>query len=232
MEYVILKAMSKDPAARFQTAREMADEIEAMLSGGAAARRTESTGSVTLGTSPARAVGIGSTISLPKTESAPPRRTAAQAPETRRSRKLAAAVIVAACLIALGVGTAFLIGAWKSSKPGSGTASGPATVSVNFDHHIVRGTLTVWMDGEKVLTCPLQAKKSKEIIPKLKLSHETIRKTLTVPAGNHTFQVNVYGTDPDVNETGHLAGRIRPGDRTSLVIRVQRITNRMSLGWE
>jgi hypothetical protein len=110
--------------------------------------------------------------------------------------------------------------------------TGPTALEVLFDHHIVRGTLYIYLDGEKILEQPLRAKKTRGGFPKIKRSHQKIRKTVAISAGRHRFEVHVTGSKPGVNEREYLEGTIGTEETVKLRIHVQRVTNKMTLSWE
>lgn len=110
---------------------------------------------------------------------------------------------------------------------------GSATVELDFEHHIESGDYGVLVDGHDLQRGPLRARKEgRKFLPGVKLAHEEIRETLAIPAGSHRFEVWVKSADSGIDERRSISGAFDRGQQRRLVVRVQRVTNALSLDWQ
>jgi predicted Ser/Thr protein kinase len=236
LESLILKALSKDPARRFQTGAEMADALEAFSAAGRPNGKPATQPPAPAVPPPAsaeisKAQGTEPTISLPMAA----KETAREAPaKAKRSWKfyVAAGVLVLVAFFALRIGIRIAMRNRESAIVQAILPGGSAVLNVRFDHHLMNGNLTVSMDDREILSCPLRAKKRGGILPKIKFAYEEIRRSVSIPAGRHLFKVRINATDPEVNESDLIEGDFKPGGSVALRIRIQRLTGRLSVGWE
>jgi serine/threonine protein kinase len=113
------------------------------------------------------------------------------------------------------------------------TPRGAAVVMVDFEHHIEDGSYQILLDGEPIHQGRLRARKqARRFVPGIKLAHESIRETLTVPAGGLVLEVRVTSPSRNLNTARSIEAVLADGERRSLEIRVQRITNKLSLKWK
>jgi serine/threonine-protein kinase len=212
LDYVIARAMAKDPAARYQTGREMALDLHSVLRGqnprsqGDHAQRNaaslvpihESTQHQPSSqqTSPSEDTSLRKIIAFVK-----------QAP-TKREGIAALALLVAAFFATHRYTSAAKVATQPTQPPVLETvqpkaeepkpiaiatpkvAAPSSVLNLQVEHHLANATLRIWSDGHLVYTHPLHAEAKKRLIVFKKIEASE-KETLKLPAGNHRIKVEV-----------------------------------------
>jgi hypothetical protein len=112
---------------------------------------------------------------------------------------------------------------------GSAAVGEPARLSIDFEHHLKSGMLRVWVDQVLEIEEPLHPESTRKIVV-FKLRKGSVEESLELAPGRHDIGVQVAWDD---NTRGkRVSGDFAPGQGRTLKIRVQRITNRLSVDLE
>jgi serine/threonine-protein kinase len=256
-DYVVGRALSKDPADRYPDGETMAEDIDDVLQGRLPRHRA--------GWS-ARPQGEGTRVSARAVEDdsalvellplapAPPAAPAASAPPPARPRvapptepanpqlKRAALAAGAALLLIAGL----LAGAvYKRTPvpaavapaaatprpartPEARVAEEPGRLAIDFDHHLRSGNLRVWIDDEEVLDQGFGGKVTKKIFS-IRIRKGSVDELLQVAPGRHEVRVQVQWDGNTRTDT--TWANFKPGATRTLEIRILRVVNVMTLGW-
>jgi serine/threonine protein kinase len=223
LDYVLARAMAKDPAARYQTGREMALDLHSLLRG----LSPRSLGEQAPGSSPTRAPMNEATQSQP---SKPLAATVAseqtsipkllafirQAP-TKRELVAALIVLVAGSLtmhyrhqlvIAQQVTQAAVAASPAATthlpavteKPAEAAAPKSvrpsAILELQVEHHLANATLRIWTDGRLIYTHALHGEAHKHLVV-FKEVQGLDKEKVHLPAGQHRIKVQVEGEGYD-----------------------------------
>jgi serine/threonine-protein kinase len=104
----------------------------------------------------------------------------------------------------------------------------PATIRVDFEHHLKSGNLRIWIDGEVALDRWLSPDSEKSIIG-IKFRHGELTDSLDVAPGTHDVRVRLAWDDNQRTET--VTAHLTEGESRVLRIRIDRLTRRLSLDW-
>jgi serine/threonine-protein kinase len=256
VDYVVGRALSKDPADRYPDGETMAEDVDDVLQGRAPRHRAAW---------PAGLKGEGTTVStrapddsalvelLPLTPTpAPP--AAPPAPAARRARvdpepanpglKRAALATGAALLALAGLLTGVVYKRRGPASPPSSTATvtprpartpeprvaeEPGRLAIDFDHHLRSGNLRVWVDDAEVLDQGFGGKVTKKIFS-IRIRKGSVDELLTVAPGRHEVRVQVQWEGNTRTDT--TWANFKPGATRTLEIRILRVVNVMTLGWK
>ncbi|HVR72433.1 MAG TPA: serine/threonine-protein kinase [Vicinamibacteria bacterium] len=146
-----------------------------------------------------------------------------------------AAAVVAPTLAALGdepadaqpaPGAEAESGADPSPSP---DAREPGRLAIEFEHHLCRGNLQIWVDGAPVFDEDFGAQATRRILA-LKLRRGVVQEVLALPPGRHEVTVQVRWDDNV--KTSRISGTFAPGATRRLDVAVARIGGRLSLDWK
>ena len=208
VDYVIARAMAKDPNARYQTGREMALDLHSVLRGQTPRSQGDHTHKNAAAVTP---VAESTQIQLtPKSEETSVRRLLAfvkQAPTKREG--LAALVLLCAIFFA----GHYRHAAANNAEPPIQTA--PATpvavvqpipeaskvvtpkpvilssrLELQVQHHLASATLRLWSDGRLIYTHTLRGEATKHLVV-FKKVEGTDKEAVKLPAGKHKIKVEV-----------------------------------------
>jgi serine/threonine-protein kinase len=112
---------------------------------------------------------------------------------------------------------------------GGGPESEAGELVVDFEHHLRRGRLRVWVDEQVVHDEPFDAQTAKRLLA-ITLRRGVVQEVLALPPGEHEVRVQV--TWDDNVRAARIAGRFTSGARRHLEVRLGRWTNRLSLEWK
>ena len=104
----------------------------------------------------------------------------------------------------------------------------PGHLAIQFEHHLRRGTLRVWVDGAPVFDEDFDAQVTRRILA-LKLRRGVVQEVLTLRPGRHEVRVQVRWDDNV--KTSRISGTFAPGATRRLDVAVARIGGRLSLDW-
>jgi eukaryotic-like serine/threonine-protein kinase len=111
-------------------------------------------------------------------------------------------------------------------------ASPPAAagkLAIEFEHHLRRGNLQVWVDGERVCDEDFDGRVTRKILA-LKLRKGVVQQVLTLEPGRHEVRVQVKWDDNV--KTGLISGSFPPGATRRLDVEIGRIRGKLSLNWK
>ncbi len=218
LDYVIARAMAKDPAARYQTGREMALDLHSLLRGqsprslgdhaaGNATTPTPANEATQRQPGPATATAAAEQTSL--------RKLIAFVRQTPTKRELVAAMI----LVVAGFLTTHyrhqLVAAQQATQPVAAapaatrllppvpakpeeTAAAPKPVrpssilELQVEHHLPSATLRIWSDGRLIYTHALHGQARKHLVV-FKEVQGLDKEKVHLPAGKHHIKVQVEG---------------------------------------
>ena len=244
-DYVVERALAKDPGRRYQRGREFADDLEDFQSG----RPPRSRGAQVAAPEVERTVvahprGAPPTPTAPaKTATWPPapiaeRAAAASLPPPAKKRGwLRPAGVTALLLLLLGAG------AWwwrRESAPAVGARSQPrqaearprpvamATLRLRGEHNFDRATLYVYAD-EKLLS---ELKLSGETLERsgVAVGFGTISARLPLSAGKHTITLRIQAPRDDFDQIQYIQGSFEPGQTRTLEISLGKVGKWIGIG--
>jgi eukaryotic-like serine/threonine-protein kinase len=110
------------------------------------------------------------------------------------------------------------------------SASDPdkARLAVDFEHHLRRGKLRVWVDEALVLEEELDARVTRKVLT-VRLRKGNVEEVLEVEPGRRKVEVEVAWDDKVRRKW--ITGTFKASDQRTLEIRVRRILNDLSLRW-
>ena len=257
-DYVVGRALSKDPADRYPDGETMAEDIDDVLQGRAPRHRAAwSARHDHEGTTVSPRVAKGDAALpelLPLTPTppavpaaAPPRPPVPRAPlaePTNPGLKRAALAVGAALLVLAGVLAGVVhkrrMPAASPAAPSAATArpvrspearamDEPGRMAIDFDHHLRSGNLRVWVDDEEVLDQGFGGKVTKKIFS-IRIRKGSVDEVLTVAPGRHEVKVQVQWEGN--TRTDSTWANFKPGATRTLEIRILRVVNVMTLGWK
>ena len=116
------------------------------------------------------------------------------------------------------------------------TTDGASTVEVRFSHHLSSGSLTVWMDGKKILSRELETEtKGRTLFGRLQLKKPSgsISEVFTVEPGLHRVEALVESPEENVSVRGERELDLSDGQTGRLVIALNRwFGKRLALKWK
>ncbi len=222
LEEVILRALAKRPEDRFADGIEMAAALEAVAAGG----------------SDAVSAGAGG----------------AAAPRGRR-KWMAILLVVVAIAGSLAVLRGRIVKSAApeaASLPPSGRAATPAasapatspspptgaapalvpvasaTLEIRHANRLRRGTMTVWVDGERVWSESLAAPRS----PIQRLGGQEILESIAVAPGAHDVEVRITNAAGSVDARGVVHAGFEAGSRRQLRVVLVPLRSKLQLDWE
>jgi len=230
---LIARLLAKDPARRPQTAGELAEEIEALLSGAGtlpALPGLARTGPEGTAPAPPPTLDLESELEALVSPPSPPPRKRAQIGPMPYWLGVAAALLIGFAL-AWGGGAApeAANADVRVATENAAVAADPALMEVDFSHHLKSGHLRVWVDGDVALDRWLEADSEKSIVG-LKLRKGELRETLEIRPGTHDVRVRLAWDDNLRSET--TTAHFAEGESRMLKVRLSRLTKGLSLDWD
>jgi hypothetical protein len=113
-------------------------------------------------------------------------------------------------------------------EPPAVAEEGEGLLEVDFEHHLRKGRIQVWVDEDEVLNEEFDSRVTKKILS-LRLRKGAVQQVLPIPAGRHEVRVRVQW---DKVRTRRISATFEPGRTRTLRVRVSRIFNDLSLAWE
>jgi serine/threonine-protein kinase len=102
-------------------------------------------------------------------------------------------------------------------------------LAVEFEHHLRRGNLQVWVDDERVFDEDFDGRVTRRILA-LKLRKGVVQEVLTLAPGRHEVRVQVKWDDNV--KSGRISGTFPPGATRRLDVAIGRIRGKLSLNWK
>ena len=203
-DYLLKRALAKDPAQRYQSGGEVAADVHDLLSGHKP--RSQSSGWRTSVPSAAKTVLIAtnpenaaSTFSTSK-------------PYKSSKRRWIVAVALAGLLAC--AASAYL---FVSRRPT------PATLQIVGQYPFHSGHIYIWVDGELRYEDELHSTRSRS-------SGESLAVTLPVVSGRHIVRLQVDAPGQIYDHASAIPGRFRPYTQKTLLVNFG--TRNLDLGWE
>jgi hypothetical protein len=221
LDDVMARALAKAPGARYQTGAEMAEDLEDVAAGRAPRHLSP----------PAAAEG---TATLRRDVPPPPRPVAPPAPRRRRVWFAAAAI---AAVAALGAAAWTMRGPAKPAPAGAAARPAPAAaepdeesavLTVDFEHHMRAGSVTVWVDDERVLERALEGRLTQKL-GSVRLYKGRVLEKLAVEPGRRTVRVAVEWDGK--SRSAQTAAAFAAGRGRTLDVQVRRVVDELVLDW-
>ena len=105
----------------------------------------------------------------------------------------------------------------------------PVRLVVDFEHHLRKGRLKVWVDDERVLDEDFTGRVERRILS-LQLHKGALQESLALDPGRHEVRVQV-SWDTNV-KTSRISGTFAPGSTRCLDVEVGRLRGNLSLAWK
>jgi hypothetical protein len=86
--------------------------------------------------------------------------------------------------------------------------SDSGTLSIDFEHHLRRGTLQVWVDGERVLDESFDGRVTRKILM-FERRKGVVQQSLALTPGTHDIRLRVRWDDNV--KTARISGAFKPG---------------------
>ena len=210
-DYVLSRALAKDPALRYQRGSEFAADLQDLRAGSKPRSRTQQ--QKTQGTPQ-----IERTVQLPANAAM----SVAAAPKgVNRPRKLLIYALAAIVLLLAGAGLLAV----------SLNGSRPATLQIVGQYPFHRGEIYIWVDGDLRYHDELRAAAA----PHTKPSHnsavnESLALTLPVTAGRHTIRIQVDAEGKIYDHDTAIPGFFRAYSQKTLV--VDFASRNLTLRWD
>ena len=221
VDYVIARAMAKDPAARYQTGREMALDLHSILRGqNPRSQGDHAQKNAAAVTAVAESTQRQLTNAAPAAEETSVRKLLAfvgQAPTKREG--LAALVLLCAIFFAAHhrYSPASKASPPVQAAPATPVAAVPptpaapkvivakpivlsSTLELQVQHHLASATLRLWADGRLIYTHALHGEATKHLVV-FKKVEGTDKEALKLPAGKHKIKVEVEAEGYDRSNT-------------------------------
>jgi hypothetical protein len=115
-----------------------------------------------------------------------------------------------------------------SSPPSAPADDAPGTLAVEFEHHLRRGNLQVWVDGARVIDEDFEGPVTRKILS-LELRKGVVQQVLPVSPGRHEVLVEVRWDDNV--KSARISGEFRPGATRRLEVKVGRMRGNLGLAW-
>jgi len=217
-DYVLSRALAKDPALRYQRGSEFAADLEDLRAGNKPRSRTQQQKTQ-------RAPQIERTVQLPANAAmavaVSPASQAGTATGQNRSRKLLIYALAAIILLLAGAG--LLAVSLNGAKP--------ATLQIVGQYPFHRGEIYIWVDGDLRYHDELRA----AAVPHAKSSHnsavnESLALTLPVTAGRHTIRIQVDAEGKIYDHDTAIPGFFRAYSQKTLV--VDFASRNLALRWD
>ena len=225
LDLVIAKALAKSADARYQTGEAMAEDLEEVIAGRSPRHAADTP-----------AVSVEATRAI-RREAVPPAGSAALPAAPRRvARRWVAAAVLAATV---GAGVLALRGR-ESPRPAA--VSGPAaartapvevdedeaTLTVDFEHHMRSGSITVFVDGERVLERALEGRLTQKLAS-VRLYKGRVLEKLPIEPGRRTMRVLVAWDGK--SRSAETSATFAAGRARTLDVQVVRLVDDLVLEW-
>ena len=209
-DYVLSRALAKDPALRYQRGSELAADLEDLRAGNKPRSRAQR-----------EKTRIERTVQLPANAAASAATVVPASQAVAAKSKLLIYALAAAILLLAGAGLLAL----------SLNGSRPATLQIVGQYPFHRGEIYIWVDGDLRYHDELRAVTS----PRAKSSHnlaanESLALTLPVTAGRHTIRIQVDAEGKIYDHDTAIPGFFRAYSQKTLLVNFG--SRALDLRWE
>ena len=207
-DYLLSRALAKDRVDRYQSGRELADDVRDLLSGHKP--RSQSNGSG------ASVPSINKTVLIATNPGNAASRSAAglAASQPHKSGKRKWIIAAALAVLATCAASVYLLVARRPT---------PATLQIVGQYPFHSGHIYVWVDGELRYEDELHSTHSRS-------SGESLAVTLPVRSGRHIVRLQVDAPGRIYDHASDIPGRFRPYTQKTLLVNFG--TRNLDLGWE
>jgi serine/threonine-protein kinase len=216
-DYVLSRALAKDPALRYQRGSEFAADLEDLRAGNKPRSKAQQ------GTTQ-RVPQLERTVQLPAnaaTMAVAPASQAASARGQNRRRKFLIYAVAAIILLLAGAG--LLAVSFNGSRP--------ATLQIVGQYPFHRGEIYIWVDGDLRYHDELRAAATPHAKPLHNLAaNESLALTLPITAGRHTIRIQVDAEGKIYDHDTAIPGFFRAYSQKTLV--VDFASRNLALRWE
>jgi len=202
-DYLLNRALAKDPAQRYQSGGEFAADVHDLLSGHKP--RSQSSGSGTSVPSADKTVLVATNPEQASTFS------------TSKPYKTSKRKWIIAVALAVLVGCAVSVYLLVSRRPT------PATLQIVGQYPFHSGHIYIWVDGELRYEDELHSTRTRS-------SGESLAVTLPVRSGRHIVRLQVDAPGRIYDHASDIPGRFRPYSQKTLLVHFG--TRNLDLGWE
>jgi len=203
-DYLLKRALAKDPAQRYQNGGEFAADVHDLLSGHKP--RSQSTGSR------ASAAPADKTVLVATN----PENAASTSPSSKPYKSSKRKWIIAA-------GLSILLACMAAGYMLVSRRPTPATLQIVGQYPFHSGHIYIWVDGELRYEDELHSTRSRS-------SGESLAVTLPVRSGRHIVRLQVDAPGQIYDHASDIPGRFRPYTQKTLLVHFG--TRNLDLGWE
>lgn len=103
-----------------------------------------------------------------------------------------------------------------------------ATIELVHRNRLGSGDISVWVGGTRLWSTRMAAAKN----PLARAAGNTVRQTISVPAGQHRITVHIHGQSMEVDTRAVIDTDLRPGETRVLRVNLNPYSEKMTLAWE
>jgi serine/threonine-protein kinase len=220
-DYVLARALAKDPAMRYQRCSELAADVEDLRAGSRPRSIAQSDRTQILARAEQTVSLPGNTmVGIAPHSSAPLQHQAAAAISPRRSKMLIY-LLAAAFLLLLGAGI----------TAASFSRSRPATLQIVGQYPFRQGEIYIWVDGDLRYHDELHsASNARGKTARTPSGHESLALTIPVTAGRHTVRVQVDAAGQIYDHDTAIPGLFRAYSQKTLTVNFA--SKNLDLHWD
>ena len=211
-DYVLSRALAKDPALRYQRGSEFAADLEDLRSGNKPRSRAQQE----------KTPQLERTVQWPTnaTAVAPASHVVAAKGQSRRSKLL---IYALAAVILLLAGAGLLAARFTGSRP--------ATLQIVGQYPFHRGEIYIWVDGDLRYHDELRATATPRVKPsRNSAANESLALTLPVTSGRHTIRIQVDAEGKIYDHDTAIPGFFRAYSQKTLI--VDFASRNLALRWD
>jgi serine/threonine-protein kinase len=207
-DYLLSRALAKDPAHRYQNGREFAADVRDLLARHKPRSQSTAAGAI------AAATDKTVLITASPEDVASTSRVNIEAKKPRKGGKSKWIIAAALSLLLASAAAVFVL---LSSRPT------PATLQIVGQYPFHSGHIFIWVDGDLRYEDELHGARSRS-------SDESLALTLPVRSGRHIVRVQVDAPGHIYDHASDIPGRFRPYSQKKLLVHFG--TRNLDLGWE
>lgn len=203
-DYLVSRALAKDPVHRYQSGRELAADVRDLLSGHKPRSQTTAAG--------ASAPSDKTVLIATNPENTASSFAASKPYKSSKRRWIIAAAALVVLIACVAAGYLFV-----SRRPT------PATLQIVGQYPFHSGHIYIWVDGELRYEDELHSTRPRS-------SGESLAVTIPVRSGRHIVRLQVDAPGQVYDHASDIPGRFRPNSQKTLLVHFG--TRNLDLGWE